>query len=718
MFAIDTEFFNTREKYVNPVCCSIVTSKGEIKNYWVLSEVEKEKFIKVMKTLEGETFIAWNATAEGRFLISLGIDPLKYKWIDLFIEYRCLTNHNDALLYGDQLVNGKVTHTKRPPPKWERTTEDKIGGFKPTHSLAEATYKLTTKIRDTDHKNLMRDIIISGDLTKINSNKKEIMDYCYEDTKFLFELKSVIDFYYEKLIRSQANRELLPNEQIGRGEYMVITAWMETFGYPVDVEKVLNFQKNAPVILFECQRDINRQFPGMFIWKWKEVKFSMNTKLIRDWIWDNADRVSWEKTDGIKRFLKDNNCKNTEALEEKGLDYRKYLSLSLDAFTSKYSYRHSYPENNLAAQVIRFLKLKQSLNGFTPKEEEDSEDSKSFKSFIGSDGKVRTWFNPFGSQTSRSQPPSSSFLFLKPAWQRSLCLPKKGRAMIGFDYGSEEYLISALLSKCPAMIKNYADGDVYLGYGKDIGEIPKDATKQSHKKERDLFKPVVLAMSYLMSKYGLAAKLTEDTGHNYTEEQAQKYIDKFYEAYPELEKEQQKIYDTYYGISKWDGDRIVARKKKSPLKLNDGWYLWTDKPEYDFRSVTNFKTQGAGGAIMRAAVKEAVKRGLMTDSSHINITLHDALYMEYDSFDFEKIDLLKEAMIEGFVSYFPDELKEQARLIKLDGFTWSLDYPEDSEIITPTGLKIPCSNIYIDSRSEEEWEKNKKFFEHREESEL
>lgn len=340
--------------------------------------------------------------------------------------------------------------------------------------------------------------------------------------------------------------------------------------------------------------------------------------------------------------------------------------------------------------MVRYLKLKQNLNGFVPG------GKKSFWDAVGPDKRVRPYFNIYGSLSGRSQPGSTSFLFLKPAWMRSLCMPEKGKAIVSIDYGSEEYLISALVSGDYAMVEAYESGDVYLDFAKRAGLAPKNATKQTHKKERDMAKPIVLSMSYLQTAKGLASKLSNDLNREVTEEEAKDYIDAFYEAYPDLKK--------------WQADIQKQYLKEKHLRLKCGWTLWGDSD--NFRSYVNFNIQGLGGSIMRKAVEFADEAGLK-----VILTLHDAIFIEIDSDDYGAIDTLRDCMLRGFIHYFDD--KKSASTIKMDPHVWSPDYPEeDGEIVTPKGWKVFRSQRYIDDRSVSEYESFKKYFENRPESSL
>ncbi len=683
MIAIDFEYNKVTHPNVNLVCCTTYNDEtDETFEWWLHNNLEQQQKLKTyLERNILNTFFAWAVTAEARSFLALGLNPVEFKFVDGFLEYRCLTNHNDALQYGKQLVDGKVKETKRPPPKWKRSEEDKAEGFKPKHNLAEATYKLCSVIRDTEHKDKMRDLIISDPDSFTPEEQKAIQDYCTEDVKFLPELYEKIYVEYENLLgRRNLDPELLLKEQLLRGKYSSLTAKMESRGYPIDYEKTKNFSSSVGPLLEECQREINSLFPDIKPFKYKRVdrRFSMDTKAIKKWLTENVDTKLWMKTSGGKKKIKD-------------------LSLSLDAWTHVFDFKHSYPKDNFGAQMVRYFKLKQNMNGFVPAiNKEGKKTKRDFWDAVGPDQRVRPYFNIYGSQSSRSQPGSTSFLFLKPAWMRSLCAPSKGRAIGSIDYGSEEFYISALVSKDKNMISSYLSGDIYLAFSKLAGAVPEDGTREQYGKERNIFKQVVLSISYMQTAMGLSKKLTEETGEEFTETQGQELINKFYEAYSVFGEWQTEIQNTY--------------KRERHLKLLCGWYLWGDNP--NFRSSTNFVSQGFGAAIMRKAVEFAEELGL-----EVIVTLHDALYIEFDSSDYSAMDKLADAMRRAFEFYFTGEMKDFASKIKMDPFIWGPDFETDSTVTTPGGLVIDCSDIYVDSRSISEFEQFKGYFENRIEDE-
>lgn len=658
----DFEFNQVTEEKVNLVCFSGIDSDtNQLFEFWLHNDEEsKRKLYKFLKRYD--RIISYASIAEARSFYSLGANPLTFRWIDLFLEYRCLSNHNDELNYGPQLVDGKVKQTFKPKPKWERVEGETESGFKPTHSLSEALYKMLGIIIDTDHKTEMRDLIISDPKEFEPEDRKSIQEYCTSDVKHLKDFHKEVIKTFEKLDYKFEYSEYEKESEL-RGRFSAITAIMESKGYPINVEKTRNFSKHVGNIIYDCQKEISELFPDIAPFKWNKTtqRFRWDQKATRQWIKDNHSDKDWMLTDTGE------------------------LSLSLEAFQRYFDFKHDYPTDNFGAQIVRYLKLKQNLYGFVPSPDKKK---KIFWDSVGSDGRVRPYTNIYGAQSSRSQPSSTGFMFLKPAWMRALVEPAEGKAIVGIDYGSQEFFLSALLSRDDSMIKAYLSGDPYFAFAKLAGAVPNDANRKDHEPVRNLFKSTVLGISYLMSKYGLAIKLTTDTGEVWSEDGAQEQIDLFYDTFFCLKEYQEWILEIY--------------KEDGYIKLPCGWYMFGDNE--NFRSVTNVPIQGFGASVMRKAVELAFDKGL-----YIPWTLHDALYMEYDIGDEYKIKILADCMIEAFVYYLDSDLKEIGRKIKLDPFAWSPNYEKDSELDID-GLIVPCSNLYIDSRSEKDYLAFSKYF--------
>jgi hypothetical protein len=692
---LDFEFNQTAEPLLNLVCVSILTNDGQRFDEWLhKSDEGKAKTVEYLNKLndEGYEFVAYAVTAEARSFISLGLDPLKFKWVDLYVYYRMLLNQNDRLMYGYQLIDGKVKYTRRP-------TYDKIDGFdysKPNYGMAAACFKLLNKdgtakgltfgketdellalsddglVIDTAHKTKMRDLIISNPDEFTEDERKDIMSYCHGDVKYLQELYKGM-LLENNLALTTSNIKWGNDEQKKIrhkfSEYAVRTAIMESLGYPIDVEATENFIKNVPKIIRSCVEDILSQDLPIKPFKWnaKFARYSECQKELKAFISEHYKDRKWRRTD-------------------KGA-----ISLSLDAFSDHSSSRHEFKRDNLIDQMLRYKKLMQHLNGFRPKAP-TAKNKKTFKDSLGSDGRVRPYFGIYGAQSSRSQPSATGFLFLKSAWIRALCQPKKGRVVVGIDFGSQENLLAGLISNDDKMLKAYESGDPYLYFAKLAGAVPWDGTKEEYKKERNLFKSTCLGVSYNMGAGALAQKITDDTGEPTTKEQAQELIDKFFEAYTDF--------------AKWNDYNKEKYSQDNPIILPCGWTMWCDNNNW--RSVNNVPIQGMGASIMRKAVALAQDSGLQVIK-----TLHDALYIECDLDNYEESAiLLANCMDDATKYYFEGDLKEKAN-VRLDADVWGHDLEEGyKEVKYQNGvLPIVTKDKYIDPRSKKEYEFFKKYFE-------
>jgi len=683
MIFTDFEFNQTKEYYLNLVSC-VTYIPGEDPIEWWLhkdpfrQEELREYFVKH----KDKIIVGFADIAEARSLFSLHLNPMDFKWIDLHLEWRQLTNHNPYLSYGEHLIDGRKVKLSPAKPKWQRREGDK-GSQKLKHSLAECTFKLTGEIRDTEEKDRLRDLIISCPEEFSETEKRDILAYNKMDVVHLETILERVEQEYKKVLKGKYKAKEIHESMLLRGRYAALTAIRESKGYPIDYAAVKNFTKAIDHILKEIQLEINSLFPGIqpFRWDRKKGKFSWNQLATKQWLIDQGYKEKWMLTKTYDRDRK----------TIKDLDKGEYLSLALEAWEDKFPFKHSYPTDNFGAQMVRYLIVKQNLSGFksTP-----DKGKKNFWDYVGSDQRVRPYMGIYIAQSSRSQPAATGFMFLKPSWMRSMVLPKKGKAMSMIDYGSEEFFIAALLSRDEKMLQAYFSGDVYFFFAKAANAVPQDAIRKDYEKERDRFKATTLAISYLMTKYGLATKLTQDIGEVHTTDQAQELIDLFYDIFDTFSEWQKQDYEEYF-------------TEQNHIKLLDGYYVFNGSTEDNFRSIINSRVQGAGAAIMRKADLLCYEKGI-----YIPFTLHDALFVEFDSDDLSAIDKMRDAMREAFVHYFPDDLKEYASKIKMDITVWSDDYEEGKEIYTPAGHKIKLQKKYLDKRSIEYYHKYKKYLEY------
>lgn len=657
---IDFEFNRVTHPRVNLVCCALGVD-GVTEKYWLHNDSSSMLELKIRLKILGEqgyTFISYSVEAEARSFHSLGLDPTKFKWLDLFLEWRMLLNHNIHLEYGMHLNEDGEPH------------KVSFGKGSPHYGYAGAVFRLLNERVDTAHKTKMRDLIISDPDTFTDEQKEAILNYCSSDIKYLPRLQARMYEETQKMLGKKGMKDYVSHTQL-RGEYAARTGVMVDLGYPIHVEWVRNFSRSVEDILTEIIEDILEQFPDLQPWRKEKNKgYVMSQSVLRSWI--VAQKLpEWELTDGGKSGVRQ-------------------LSLSLEAWTKYFNYSHEFPRNNFGSQMVRYLKAKQSLYGFVEARTPSStkKKKKKFWDAVGPDGRVRPYFGIYGAQSGRSQPSSTGFIPLKSAWMRSMISPPTGYALASIDWSSEEFLLSALISKDPKMLAAYETGDVYLAFAKEIGLVPKDGKREDYQFERDVCKSTVLGLSYLMTNIGLAIKLTADTGKLHTEDQAEQLVQAFAAAYDIFAEYREEIVDNYRNVD-------------NHLILPCGWAMGPDNRNH--RSIANMPIQGMGSSIMRKAVALAQDAGL-----DVVYTLHDALTIQYRLHDYAAIDKLAECMDEAFRYYFPKHLQKRATC-RLDANTWSLEYL-DGKITTPKGMPVAVQSVYVDKRGKKEYEKFSKYF--------
>ena len=208
---------------------------------------------------------------------------------------------------------------------------------------------------------------------------------------------------------------------------------------------------------------------------------------------------------------------------------------------------------------------------------------------VGDDNRNRTYLAPFSSKTSRNQPSTSKFIFGAPSWVRGLIQPNPDHGLAYLDWNQQEFGIAAALSQDSAMMEAYCSGDPYLAFAKQAGAVPMDATKATHKIERDRFKQCVLAVQYGMTSKSLAVNLGTSE----------------YEAEQLLQMHKR----TYRDFWVWSDRVWNTALFRGWIETVFGWRLRVTADSNE-RSVKNFPMQANGAEMMRIAVIETIDAGI------------------------------------------------------------------------------------------------------------
>jgi DNA polymerase I len=218
---------------------------------------------------------------------------------------------------------------------------------------------------------------------------------------------------------------------------------------------------------------------------------------------------------------------------------------------------------------------------------------------VGADGRNRTLLSAFRARTSRNQPSNTRFIFGPSVWLRGLIQPPPGYGIAYIDWSQQEFGIAAALSYDPNMVRAYTSGDPYLAFAKQAGVAPADATKQSHKAERDQFKACVLAVQYGMGAEALAQRIGQPPIR------ARQLL--------ELHRE------TYRVFWKWSDQVLDYAMLTGSIATVFGWRIQVPANAND-RSLRNFPMQANGAEMLRLACCLATECGI-----EVCAPVHDAV---------------------------------------------------------------------------------------------
>jgi DNA polymerase-1 len=498
--------------------------------------------------------VAYFASAELGCFISLGW-PMPQNVLDLYVEFRCLTN-------------GKMV---------------------PSRGLLGAMAYVGLDCMDSAEKDSMRELAMRvGPHTE--PERVALLDYCQTDVDALPRL-------LDRLVAQiDIPRALL------RGRYMGAVATMEHRGVPMDLHTLRGLRDFWPAIQ---ERLIERADPHGVVFEGRTFKADRWARyLVRH-------NIPWPKLPSGALMLDDD------------------------------TFRQASKRN--PGLVGKWRELRNTLGQMRLSD-----------LAVGSDGRNRCLLSPFQSRTGRNQPSNSRFIFGPSAWLRSLIKPAEGWAIAYVDWSQQEFGIAAAFSKDPHMAEAYRSGDPYLAFAKQAGAVPQHATKQSHKRERALFKGCTLGVQYGMGAESLAASIGE------TLDVARELLRLHRQTYPRFWR--------------WSESAVDCAMVYGSLQTVFGWRLQIGS-DANPRSLANFPCQANGAEMLRLACCLMVERGV-----GLCAPIHDAVLVEGPA-----------DSIEQTVADTQNAMREASAVV-LGGF----ELDTDAEIVTHP-------NRYVDERGIEMW---------------
>jgi DNA polymerase family A len=218
---------------------------------------------------------------------------------------------------------------------------------------------------------------------------------------------------------------------------------------------------------------------------------------------------------------------------------------------------------------------------------------------VGNDDRNRCILSAFRARTSRNQPSNTAYIFGPSTWIRFLIKPPPGHGIAHIDFATQEFGIAAALSGDPNMIAAYESGDVYLGFGKQIGKLPADATDETHPNERQLFKQCVLGIGYGMEERTLAQRIGQPPI-----------------VARDLLRAHRETYSKFWTYSDAAVDHAMLH---GSLHTTFGWPIHVDE-NTNPRSLRNFLMQANAAEMLRLSCIFATEHGI-----EVCCPIHDAL---------------------------------------------------------------------------------------------
>jgi DNA polymerase-1 len=537
IFLVDFEFYPAHGREGNwpvPVCMVVREwPSGNTRRYWQdeIYNMTSAPF----PTGTSALFVAYYASAEMDCFQALEW-PLPTHVLDLFTEFRCLTN-GLPLAHGNGLL-GALMHYGLPT----------IGG---------------------EQKDAMRDLVLTGGPWDAAASEA-ILEYCESDVVALANLLSAMQ------------GQLDWPRALVRGRYMKAVSCIQMNGVPLDVATLTKVTAEWTAIQDQLITNMDRNYG---VYEGRTFKSSR---------WEDylaAHDIPWPRLASGSLDLRD------ETFRDMG---------------------RAYP----GIDPIR--ELRASLSGLRLSGLQ-----------VGDDGRNRCLLSPFRARTGRNQPSTSKFIFGPSVWMRGMIRPAPGWGLAYVDWSQQEFGIAAALSGDEVMMAAYCSGDPYLAFAKQAGAVPQDATKKTHKTEREQFKACVLAVQYGMGEVSLALRINQPV------ERARQLLD--------LHRR------TYRRFWKWSDGVVDEAVLGGRLWAGFGWQIHTGDEPND-RSLRNFPMQANGAEMLRIACILLTEEGV-----RVCAPVHDALLIEAPLNDLDQAVTTTQAL-----------MAEASRIV-LDGFELGSD---------------------------------------------
>ena len=478
----------------------------------------------------------------------------------LWIAHNVIAESHTLLSYGIKL----------PRFWWDTLIEDKklyFGKVK-SHSLLAACKRYGIPTISEDLKKYFIEKIILANETYNQVQLNKIVEYCESDVEagsalFFRQLADI-----EKT-RCDEGPNMIISQALFSGAAVACTAKVEFNGIPVNNKLLERIDGSFPLLKNKIIDELNKNIDVFDNYVFKQDKFE---KLIHRL--NLADR--WPTT-ATGKFKTD----------EKTI----------------FRFAQQYKEINdfyLASEFINSKKLK----GF----------------ILGDDARARCSYRMYALKTGRTNPSTAKHPFNAPKCMRNLVKAADDKVLVNFDYKNQEVMIAACLSNDPTMIAACQSRDPYIYVARLNKAVPANATKDTHPKERDLYKTTTLAALYGQGATNMSKRM------NLNIDYGQELFVKIKNTFP-----------TYFAWAKTMFDKAMVQ---GFAETKYGWrYHFYSGELYNPRTFYNFPIQAHGSEMLRRALIDLTHAGF-----EVNALIHDGILVQLNKKNLRK-ELIKAKQI-------------------------------------------------------------------------
>ena len=260
-----------------------------------------------------------------------------------------------------------------------------------------------------------------------------------------------------------------------------------------------------------------------------------------------------------------------------------------------------------------------------------------FNDYILSDGKIHTIYKQTGTRTGRlsSADPNLQNIPVRSEEGKKIrkaFLPSKDSVLLSSDYSQIELRVLAHISNAKSLQQAFInDEDIHTHVASDIFDVPDENVTPNMRRTA---KSVIFGIVYGISGYGLSENL------DITPTEGKKYIEKYLELYPEVDKYMKDIVEKTRELGYV---RTLFNRKRDIEEIKNTNYLIRSMGD---RMALNTPIQGTSADILKLAMVKLYK--LLNEKGYktkMLLQVHDELIFDVPNDELDEIkELVRDTM--------------------------------------------------------------------------